>query len=121
MLADLVGVGRDSYLNDLIAIAGGTNVLNDPTLPDYPRLSLESVLRLAPDVIVDAADDMGDAPEARAARQRQTERLWQEQPLIAASGASVYVATTEAFVVPGPRVVDAARLLAGWLHEVDVR
>lgn len=116
MLADLVGVGHDSYLNDVIAIAGGVNVLDDPALPQYPHLSLESILRLAPDVIVDAADDMGDAPEARGARRAQTERLWQAQPLVAASGSRVYVAATEAFVVPGPRVVEVARALAAWLH-----
>ena len=37
-------------------------------LPEYPRISMETVIRLAPDVIIDAGD-MGDTPEERRARQ----------------------------------------------------
>ncbi len=120
MLSDLVAVGHDSYLSDVIAIAGGINVLQDQTLPAYPRISMETVIRLDPDVIVDAAD-MGESIEERRQRQRQTEAMWQRQPLIASSGARVHGAMTDAFVVPGPRVVDAARLLASWLHGVEIR
>ncbi|MGH9369946.1 MAG: helical backbone metal receptor, partial [Vicinamibacterales bacterium] len=48
VLADLVAVGPGSYLNDVIDIAGGTNVLSIAGQPEYPRISLETVLRLDP-------------------------------------------------------------------------
>jgi ABC-type Fe3+-hydroxamate transport system substrate-binding protein len=114
-LSDLIAVGPGSFLHDLIAAAGGVNVLGDPTLPEYPHISMETVIRLAPDVIVDAGD-MGDSVEEHRRRQPATERLWREQVNVkAARTGDVHAVTTDAFVVPGPRVVEAVESLAGWL------
>jgi iron complex transport system substrate-binding protein len=117
-LTDLVAAGRGTYLNDLIGIAGGVNVLDDPKLPEYPRISLETVIRLDPDVIIDAAD-MGEQIDA--SRISRTEELWAAQPLVKASGIRVDGVSEEAFVTPGPRVIDVARQLARFLHGVDAR
>jgi iron complex transport system substrate-binding protein len=114
-LTDLIAVGRESYLTDLLTIAGGVNVLADGGLPEYPRISMETVIRLAPDVIIDAGD-MGDALEERRARQITTEALWKRQPLTASRAGRVHAVTSDAFVVPGPRVAEAAETMALWLH-----
>jgi iron complex transport system substrate-binding protein len=114
-LADLVAVGRTSYLSELVTIAGGVNVLSDDNLPPYPRISMEVVIRLAPDVIIDAGD-MGDTPEDRQIRRARTEGLWKRQPLAASKAGRVHAVISDAFVVPGPRVVEAAETIAGWLH-----
>ncbi len=82
-LADMVGVGRDSYLNDVITLAGGTNILDGPGLPAYPRISMETVLRVSPDVIIDGGN-MGDTAEQREAVRVTTLALWKAQPLAAA-------------------------------------
>ena len=116
-LTDLVAVGRSSYLSDLVTIAGGVNVLADNSLPQYPRISMETVIRLAPDVIIDAGD-MGDTPQDRQARRVQTEGLWKQQPLAASRAGRVHAVISDAFVVPGPRVVEAAETMALWLHGV---
>jgi iron complex transport system substrate-binding protein len=114
-LSDLVGVGRGSYLNDLVTIAGGVNVLDQAGLPEYPRISMETVIRLDPDLIVDAGD-MGETEEEHRRRQPATERLWRQQPLVRAARANViHAVTSDAFVVPGPRVVEVAETLARWL------
>jgi iron complex transport system substrate-binding protein len=114
-LTDLVAVGHGSFLNEIVTIAGGVNVLGDPQLPNYPRIAMETVIRLDPDVIVDAGD-MGDSVAEHLRRQAVTERLWQQQILLtAARNSSVHAVTSDAFVVPGPRVVEAAVILAGWL------
>ena len=114
-LSDLVGVGRGSYLNDLVKVAGGVNVLDDPRLPEYPRISMETVIRLEPDVIVDAGD-IGETEEDHRRRQPITERLWRRQPNVkAARSNGVHAVTSDAFVVPGPRVVEVAETLARWL------
>jgi iron complex transport system substrate-binding protein len=115
-LTDLVAVGPRSYLSDLVTIAGGVNVLGDARLPEYPRISMETVIRLAPDVIVDAGD-MGDTPDDRRSRQARTEALWMQQPLVAASKGRVHAVISDAFVVPGPRVSDVAETFARWFHE----
>jgi ABC-type Fe3+-hydroxamate transport system substrate-binding protein len=114
-LTDLVAVGRRSYMSDLATIAGGVNVLSDAGLPEYPRISMETVIRLAPNVIIDAGD-MGDTPEERRSRQVRTEGLWKQQQLAAARAGRVHGVTSDAFVVPGPRVVEAAETMASWLH-----
>ena len=53
LLSNLVGVGPGAYLDELIAIAGGRNMLAGSRL-QYPRISMETVLRADPDVILDA-------------------------------------------------------------------
>ncbi len=118
-LTDLVAVGPRSYLSDLVTIAGGMNVLGEARLPEYPRISMETVIRLAPDVIVDAGD-MGDTPDDRRSRQIRTETLWTHQPLAAAAKGRVHAVVSDAFVVPGPRVVEVAETFARWFHGVGV-
>jgi iron complex transport system substrate-binding protein len=117
-LTDIVVAGRGTYLNDLAGVAGGVNVLDDPKLPEYPRISLETVIRLKPDAIIDAAD-MGEQIDE--SRVRRTEALWAAQPLVTASGIRVHGVTGEAFVTPGPRVTDVARELARYLHGVNAQ
>jgi iron complex transport system substrate-binding protein len=117
-LTDLVVAGRGTYLHELIGIAGGVNVLDDPALPEYPRISLETVIRLKPDVVIDTADMGEQIDESRIQR---TEALWAAQPLIKASGIRVNGVSEESFVTPGPRVTDVARQLARFLHGVDAK
>jgi iron complex transport system substrate-binding protein len=119
-LTDLVAVGRGSYLSDLVEIAGGVNVLAGSGLPEYPRISMETVIRLAPDVVVDAGD-MGDTPADRARRETATLASWNAQTAVAAVRQhGIHPVVSDAFVVPGPRVVEVADTLVRWLHGVDV-
>jgi len=120
-LADLVGVGPGSYINDLIGIAGGVNVLDITGQPEYPRISMETVLRLDPDVIVDTVD-MGETEAERRAHQLVNERLWTPYPTLSAvKHGRLFAATTDALVVPGPRVVDAAAWVSELLWRKTVR
>jgi iron complex transport system substrate-binding protein len=116
LLADLIAVGPGSYINELIEIAGGANVLAIAGQPEYPRISMETVLRLDPDVIVDTVD-MGDTDAERRARQPINERLWSAYGMLTAVRTGhVHAATTDALVVPGPRVVEAAEWVAALLR-----
>lgn len=115
-LADIIAVGRGSYLNDLLTIAGGENVLASDSLVEYPRISMETIVRLAPEVIVDAGD-MEDTAYDRATRQAITEGLWARQRLLA-DGTRVHAVISDAFVLPGPRVVEVVEAFAGWFHGV---
>jgi iron complex transport system substrate-binding protein len=114
-LTDLIAAGGGSYLNDLVTIAGGVNVLGRDTAVDYPRISVETIIRLAPEVIVDV-DGMGDTAEERAARETATVALWAGQPLIAAQKSRVYAAVSDAFVIPGPRLAEVTETFARWFH-----
>jgi iron complex transport system substrate-binding protein len=116
-LTDLIAVGPGSYLHDLIEVAGGRNVMGSAAL-EYPSISMETVISLAPDVIIDIGE-MGETPEDSARRRMVTESLWSQRRLVAAARAGgVHATNDESFVVPGPRVVEVARTIAHWLHGV---
>ncbi len=120
-LADLVAVGAGSYINDLIEIAGGKNVLAITGQPEYPRISMETVLRLDPDVIVDTVG-MGETEAERVQRQPVNEQLWSAYgSLSAVKTHRLHAATTDALVVPGPRVVEAAEWVQGLLRRKPAR
>jgi len=120
-LTDLIAIGPGSYINELIDISGGTNVMAIAGQPEYPRISMETVLRLNPDVIVDTVD-MGDTDAERRARQPVNERLWSGYGMLTAVRTrQVHAATTDALVVPGPRVVEAAEWVAALLRAEPLR
>jgi iron complex transport system substrate-binding protein len=117
-LTDIIAVGPGSYLHDIATIAGGSNVLASTTL-EYPRISMETVISLVPDVIVDVGE-MGESPADSDRRRQITERLWRDQTLVkAVQDGGVHAVHDEAFVVPGPRIVEVARSFARWLHGVE--
>jgi ABC-type hemin transport system substrate-binding protein len=117
-LTDIIAVGPGSYLHDIATIAGGSNVLAATAL-QYPRISMETVISLAPDVIVDVGE-MGESPADSDRRRQITEGLWRSQTLVkAVRERNVHAVHDEAFVVPGPRIIVVARALARWLHGVD--
>ena len=114
-LDGMIAVGRGSYLNELIRIAGGRNVLSDSPVT-YPKISLEAVLRLAPDVIVDMGD-MAATTGVTEAHRQSVVQLWATQPAVKAVGAKkVFAVAADIFVVPGPRVVEAAEAFAAMLQ-----
>jgi len=113
-LTNLVAAGGGSYLTELIAIGGGVNVFADAPA-SYPKVSMEEVLARNPDVIVDLAN-MGGQLGATEAQKREVLELWRKYPVKAAQQARVFAVDSDIFVVPGPRVVEAARAFAKMLH-----
>ena len=118
-LDGMIAVGKGSFLNEIIRIAGGQNVLADSPVA-YPRISLEAVLRMNPDVIV----DMGDMAETIGVTERHKAavvKLWGAQSgLRAVVRKNVFAVAADIFVVPGPRVTEAAeafsQMLFGGTH-----
>ena len=119
-LEGLVAVGKGSFLNELIAIAGGRNALAD-SLVTYPQISVEAVLRIDPDVIVDMGD-MSETVGVTEAHKQDVVKLWQKQPgLKAVASGRVYAVAADIFVVPGPRIAEAAEAFAKMLHQGSLR
>jgi iron complex transport system substrate-binding protein len=116
MLTDLIAIGPNNYVNQIMEIAGGINVLAKPGLPQYPRISLETVLRENPDVILDLSGTQESEAQRQAAR-AATLALWQQNSeLTAVRSGHVYVGTSNALLVPGPRTVEAAQRLFDYMH-----
>ena len=117
-LNDIIAVGHTSYLGAIAAIAGGRNALPPTVKQEYPRISMETVISLSPDVIVDVGE-RGESAADSFRRRQIAERLWKRQTLVkAVRDDRVFVTTDEAFTVPGPRIVDVAETMATWFHGV---
>jgi iron complex transport system substrate-binding protein len=112
MLTGIVAAGAGSYLDDLVQLAGGDNVVSRVSSLPYPKVSLESILSLDPQVIVDTIDMSGIDPN-RERRNAEGHKLWQRyQTLSAVRTGRVHAAESDALVIPGPRVVEVAEWLA---------
>ena len=110
-LSNIIAVGQDGFLNDLIDVAGGINVLAQESNEQYPHISLETILREQPDVLIDMGD-MGDSAVERQRKATDNRALWNAVPhLSAVQNGRVYCPVSTAFVVPGPRVTEAAEIL----------
>jgi iron complex transport system substrate-binding protein len=114
-LDGLVVVGRASFLNQVIRVAGGENIFNDAVAP-YPGVSLEEVIARDPEVILDMGD-MADTVAVTDRHKREVVALWNRVPSVAAvKRHHVYAIAADMYMVPGPRVVDSARSIFDMLH-----
>jgi iron complex transport system substrate-binding protein len=114
-IEDLIAVGRASYLNGIIDVAGGENIFKDAIAP-YPKVGMEDVLARNPQVIVDMGD-MSEPERVSEEQKRAIVALWKQYPWLAAvKNNRVFAVASSIFTVPGPRMVDAARAFARMLH-----
>lgn len=114
-LDGLIVVGKASYLNEVIEIAGGENVFRDARAA-YPEVSLEEVMARSAEAVVDMGD-MGDNVAITPEESREVIALWQRASSVSAvRNHRVYPIAPDGFLVPGPRVVNAARALLAMLH-----
>lgn len=114
-LEGIVVAGRGSYLDELIGLAGGKNIFGD-TVSAYAKVPLEEILARDPEVILDMGE-MADPEALSEERKRAIVALWSRQPSLAAvRSGRVYAVASGAFLVPGPRVVEAARELSALIH-----
>ncbi|MSV34555.1 MAG: cobalamin-binding protein [Bryobacterales bacterium] len=114
-LDGLIVVGKASYLNELIALAGGENIFTD-AVAAYPQISLEEVLARNPEVILDFGD-MANPAAVTDAHKRGVVSVWQRAAsLEAVKNHRVHAVAADLFVVPGPRAIQAAQAIFDLLH-----
>ena len=117
---DLMAVGSNSFLNELIDIAGGRNVFED-AVAYYPRIPREEVYARRPEVIIDMGD-MGDTDRVSEQQRREVAGLWKQLPkLPAVKTGRVYGVADDIFVVPGPRVARTAERFFEMIHPESSR
>ncbi|MFM7142236.1 MAG: ABC transporter substrate-binding protein, partial [Alphaproteobacteria bacterium] len=105
----LVVAGRGPFVDEILRVAGGENVAATTGRP-WPRLSIESVVGMSPEVIVDAA--MGsEASEALPS-------WWSKWESVAAvHDRRVRSPASDAMLRPGPRLGEAAREMRALLWD----
>jgi len=100
----LLATGGGSFLNELIDIAGGSNVYGFLPEPS-PRITVEDLLKRDPEIIL-------VSPDSRA--RYLADPRW--RALRAVRGGRLLVVDTTLVFRPGPRLGEAARSVAGLLH-----
>jgi len=107
-ISPIVSVGTDTFIHELIEKAGGTNLAAGNT--PYPRFSREQVLGLSPEVIIITS-------MTRAAVFERVKEEWSSWPnMPAVQNQKIFIADSNLFDRPSPRLVDALELLAKLIH-----
>jgi len=107
----LVAAGGNTFIDELITAAGGSNILGDSERP-YPIVSMERVLLRPPEVIVECSGSMAKKDLTAEARE-----AWAQWPMLPAVRAGrVHVSQSDALLRPGPRLLEALDELLAFFH-----
>jgi iron complex transport system substrate-binding protein len=104
----IVSVGTDTFIHELIILAGGSNIAAGPIT--YPRFSREKVLALSPEVII-----ITSMIQMATFEKAKTE--WEKLPgMPAAQNKHIYFANADFFNRPTPRLIEGLELLIKIIH-----
>lgn len=108
----LYAVGRSTFLGELLELAGGENVLTDPTI-SYPKISKEFILRHSPEVIIEAGPDANLSAAEKEIKLKQWQRF---STLTAVKNESIYFVGADYILIPGPRFLNILDHFARVIH-----
>ncbi|MDX2500630.1 MAG: cobalamin-binding protein [Deltaproteobacteria bacterium] len=107
-VSPIVSVGTETFIHELIEIAGGKNLAEGPLA--YPRFSREQVLTLKPEVLIITS-------MARQAVFEQVKAQWRRWPNIpAVRDDRIHLVDSDLFDRPSPRLVNGLELLIRLIH-----
>ena len=107
-VSPIVSVGTNTFIHELIVIAGGTNLASGPV--SYPRFSREKVLALSPEIIIITS-------MARSSAFDKVKAEWEKWPnMPAVRNQRIYVEDSDFFDRPTPRLLDGLELLIRLIH-----
>ena len=107
--------GRQTFINELIELAGGENAIA-PTINKYPPVGPEQVIASNPDVIIQPVMDVMEKADLTAGKQQLIEYFDRFQSITAVSGNRIYVIDGDAVSRLGPRIDQAAETIARCLR-----
>jgi iron complex transport system substrate-binding protein len=104
--------GRDTFVNEMIELAGGENAIG-PTVHKYPPIGAEQVMACNADVIIESA--MGPE-DIEGQRDRALQHWSKYQYLPAVASNRVYVIDGDMVSRLGPRLYEGTERIAGCLR-----
>jgi iron complex transport system substrate-binding protein len=108
----LYAVGRNTFLGELLELAGGGNVLTDSAI-NYPKVSKEYILRHSPEVIIQAGPHSNFTPQEKIEKLKQ----WQRFPtLTAVKNKTIYFVGADYILIPGPRFLNIMNHFSRVIH-----
>ena len=105
----LITVGPGSFIHQMIGVAGGMNIATQAS-EAYPRLSMETVLKQDPEVLIFPSGEVETVPRS----EQQQWRRWDS--LSAVKHQRFHEVSSSLLNRPGPRVVDGLEQLARAIH-----
>jgi iron complex transport system substrate-binding protein len=105
----LITVGPGSFIHQMIGLAGGINIADQAGVA-YPRLSMETVLKEDPEVLIFPSGDVETVPRS----EQQHWRRWDS--LSAVKQHRFHEVSSSLLNRPGPRVVDGLEQLVRAIH-----
>jgi iron complex transport system substrate-binding protein len=107
--APIVTVGKNSFADDLIRLAGGDNVVeNERTM--YPRFGMEEILQLSPEVILISSMNPGGNYQ----RVVQEWSRWKTIPAV--KNGRIHLIDSDLIDRPSPRIIEGLEEMARILH-----
>jgi iron complex transport system substrate-binding protein len=107
--APTVTVGKGSFADDLIRLAGGENIA-EKEKEVYPRLGMEEILKRSPEVIVISSMN----PQGDYQKIFQEWNRWKTIPAV--KNGRVHMMDSDLIDRPSPRIIDGLEELARMLH-----
>ena len=109
---DLYAVGRNTFLDELLSIAGGENILPD-TMATYPKISKEFIIAKSPEIIIEIGPTANLSNEGILNRKK----AWAIYPTInAVKNDRLYFVGADYILIPGPRLVKILDILTRNIH-----
>ncbi len=104
--------GRDTFVNEMIELAGGENAI-EPTMHKYPPIGAEQVIACKPDVIIEPAMDQKD-PVGQQAGALQYWSKFKNVPAV--TNKRIYVIAGDTVSRLGPRLYEGTETIAQCLR-----
>lgn len=107
-LEDIYVIGRNNYINELIELAGGENVVENTRLSI--KITKEAMLTFDPDVIIEINHEQLD-------REKEILQTWSElRQSRAVQNNEVYILPSTVVLHPSQTIVEGAQVLTRILH-----
>ena len=110
-IKDAYAVGDDKFLNEIIDLCGATNAYTGNMA--YPKIQLEGILSLNPDIVIDIITASGLTPE----KIDFIAKSWSNLDINAVKNGKVFIKTDDFWSLPGPRFVRIIEEIKNILHE----
>ena len=114
-LDQLYGVGPKNFVDELVTLVGGVNILADAKEP-YPLISKEQLIKRDPEVIIDSIPSDEMSPKQAQAAKESWKKFSQ---LKAVRKNHVFILTRDEFLIPGPTMAGLAEYLSKIFSQVE--
>jgi len=109
---DLYAVGPGTFLNELLVLSGGINILKN-SKAQYPKLSKEFIIEQSPEIIIEAGPNSNLPQKEIDYRVEQ----WNRFPTIqAVKDKRIHFISSDYILIPGPRLVKILEKFAKVIH-----